>query len=64
MSRTRVPEEVLAFICVSIHPREYYPQVVDSIMKLSSVKEVYGITGEYDLLIKLQTESVGSSVSF
>lgn len=58
MSRTKVPKEILAYVCVSIHPREHYPQVVEGITKMSSVKEIYGITGEYDLLIKLQAKSI------
>lgn len=58
MARTKIPEGVLAFVCISVHPREHHPHVVDSITKMTLVKEVYGITGEYDLLIKLQAESV------
>ncbi|MEM0233050.1 MAG: Lrp/AsnC ligand binding domain-containing protein [Candidatus Nezhaarchaeales archaeon] len=58
MSRIKVPREVLAYVCISIHPREHYPQVVKNIIKIGSVKEVYGITGEYDLLIKLQARSI------
>lgn len=58
MSRIKVPKEVLAYICISIHPREFYPRVVENIAKMSSVKEIYGVTGEYDLLIRLQAKSI------
>lgn len=58
MSRAKVPEEVLAYVCISIHPREHYPRVVNNITKMDLVKEVYGVTGEYDLLIKLQSKSI------
>ncbi|MHC1627219.1 MAG: Lrp/AsnC ligand binding domain-containing protein [Candidatus Nezhaarchaeales archaeon] len=58
MSRIKASEEVLAFVCISVHPREHYPHVVNDITKINSVKEIYGITGEYDILIKLQAKSV------
>ncbi len=58
MSRTKISEEVLAFVCISVHPREHYPRVVSDITRMDSVKEVYGITGEYDLLVKLQAKSI------
>lgn len=58
MSRTKAPEEILAYVCLSVYPREHYPQVVSRIVKMDSIKEVYGVTGEYDLLIKLQAKSI------
>ena len=54
----KVSEEVVAFICISVHPRDKYPSVVDELVKLNSVKEIYGVTGEYDLVVKLQAKNV------
>jgi len=58
MSRIKTFEEVMAFICISVYPRDRYPQVISEIVRMNSIKEIYGVTGEYDLLLKLQVKSM------
>ena len=46
----------MAFTCISVYPRDYHLQVMSEIMRMDSIKEIYGITDEHDLLLKLQVK--------
>ncbi|MDI9619435.1 MAG: Lrp/AsnC ligand binding domain-containing protein [Candidatus Nezhaarchaeota archaeon] len=56
--RVKCPDEVVAFVCISVNPRDRYPQVINALLNMEHVKEIYGVTGEYDLLLKIQTKSL------
>ena len=54
---TALPNEVRVFLNLFVESKEL-EMVTDSLVKLSEVTDVYEVTGEYDIVCLLRTESI------
>lgn len=56
--RVKPLREIVAFVSISIMPRSYYPEVLKRIKEMEEVEEIYGVTGEYDLLLRIKVNDM------
>ena len=56
--RVKPLREIVAFVSISIMPRSYYPEVLERIKEIEEVEEIYGVTGEYDLLLRIKVNDM------
>ena len=49
---------VTVFICIEIEPVPNIKKIYDDLKLKKDVKEIYEITGEYDLITKVQLDSL------
>jgi DNA-binding Lrp family transcriptional regulator len=53
----RLPNEVIVILNLFVESREL-ESVTDALVQLSEVTDVYEVTGEYDIVCLLKTESI------
>jgi len=49
---------IIVFICIEIEPVPNIKKIYDELKLRKDIKEIYEITGEYDLIIKVQLEDL------
>ena len=49
---------IIVFICIEIEPVPNIKRIYEELKSRKDVMEIYEITGEYDLIIKVQLENL------